>query len=54
MTHVRGEAGDAAAYRYPIPRSSARSSGVPQMRQMTALQSPQTSGSETAFRQVGQ
>jgi hypothetical protein len=39
---------------YPIPKSSTRSSGVPQARQITALQSPQTSGSGTGFSQVGQ
>ena len=31
-----------------------RSSGVPQMRQMMAEQSPQARGSETAFRHWGQ
>ena len=39
---------------YPIPISSTRSSGVPQIRQMTARQSPQTSGSNTGLRQLGQ
>src|ERR1039458_3694916 len=39
---------------YPIPRSSMRSSGVPQVRQMTAWQSPQTKGSGTRLAQVGQ
>jgi hypothetical protein len=31
--------------RYPIPNSSTFSSGVPHLRQMTAPQSPHTSGS---------
>jgi len=31
-----------------------RSKGVPQMRQMTALQSPQTRGSVTGLAHVGQ
>ncbi|HEX3746909.1 MAG TPA: hypothetical protein VHW09_23385 [Bryobacteraceae bacterium] len=39
---------------HPIPKSSTRSSGVPQARQMTARQSPQTNGSATGFSQVGQ
>ena len=39
---------------HPIPKSSTRSSGVPHTRQITALQSPHTSGSETGFWQVGQ
>jgi len=39
---------------YPIASSSADSSGVPQARQMTAEQSPQTSGSSTLRAQVGQ
>jgi len=39
---------------HPIPRSSTRSRGVPQTRQMTAVQSPQTSGSDTGFSHFGQ
>jgi len=39
---------------YPIPNSSAASSGVPQFRQMTAPQSPQVSGSETSTAHFGQ
>jgi hypothetical protein len=39
---------------YPIPSSSADSSGVPQLRQMTAEQSPQVSGSETSMAHFGQ
>ena len=38
----------------PIPRSSMFSSGVPQTRQISALQSPHCSGSSTGFSQVGQ
>jgi len=40
--------------RYPIPKSEEDSSGVPQMRQMTAEQSPQVSGSDTSRAQFGQ
>jgi len=39
---------------YPIPNSSADSSGVPQRRQMMAEQSPQDSGSETSAAHFGQ
>ncbi len=39
---------------YPMPNSSIRSSGVPQTRQMSAWQSPQTSGSATGRPQAGQ
>jgi signal transduction histidine kinase len=42
------------AVSYPIPRSSIRSRGVPQSRQITAWQSPQTSGFATARAQEGQ
>src|SRR5580698_10104092 len=38
----------------PIPKSSTRSSGVPQRRQMTEVQSPHTSGSGTGSAQRGQ
>jgi len=40
--------------RYPMPRSSMRSTGVPHSRQISARQSPHTSGFNTAFAQVGQ
>ena len=40
--------------RQPIPKSSMRSSGVPHVRQITAWQSPQTSGSETGAAHAGQ
>src|SRR5579864_5942194 len=39
---------------YPIPSSSGDSSGVPHLRQMTAEQSPQVSGSVTSSAQFGQ
>jgi hypothetical protein len=39
---------------YPIPNSSTFSSGVPHMRQMTAAQSPQTSGLSISASQLGQ
>jgi hypothetical protein len=39
---------------YPIASSSADSRGVPQARQITAEQSPQTSGSSTLRAQLGQ
>ncbi|HZQ91650.1 MAG TPA: hypothetical protein VFA60_07665 [Terriglobales bacterium] len=39
---------------HPMASSSADSSGVPQVRQMTAEQSPHTSGSVTAFSHRGQ
>src|SRR5579885_2241207 len=39
---------------HPIPSSSIRSSGVPQTRQMSAWQSPHTSGSATGRAQAGQ
>lgn len=38
----------------PIPNSSIRSSGVPHWRQISAWQSPHTSGSATGWAQVGQ
>ncbi|HEY2013357.1 MAG TPA: hypothetical protein VGH38_07635 [Bryobacteraceae bacterium] len=38
----------------PIPKSSMRSSGVPQTRQISAWQSPHINGSETGRVQVGQ
>src|SRR5277367_708762 len=38
---------------YPKASSSADSSGVPQTRQMTAEQSPQTRGSSTSLAQLG-
>ena len=38
----------------PIPRSSMLSSGAPQVRQMSAWQSPQSSGSGTGLVQAGQ
>jgi hypothetical protein len=38
----------------PMPSSSGDSSGVPQMRHMTAEQSPQVSGSETSRAHCGQ
>ena len=37
-----------------MPRSSGISSGVPQVRQITAEQSPQVSGSSTSRAQLGQ
>lgn len=40
--------------RYPIPKSSIRSSGVPHRRQMIAAQSPHTSGSVTPALHFGQ
>ena len=40
--------------RYPIPSSSEDSRGVPQVRQITAEQSPQVSGSVTSLAQFGQ
>ena len=40
--------------RYPMPSSSACSSGVPQRRQISDAQSPQASGSSTGLAQVGQ
>jgi hypothetical protein len=39
---------------YPIPKSDADSSGVPQTRQITAEQSPQVRGSVTCRAQLGQ
>jgi ferredoxin--NADP+ reductase len=39
---------------HPIPKSSIRSSGVPQVRQITAWQSPHTNGSATGLAQFGQ
>ncbi|HEV3207782.1 MAG TPA: hypothetical protein VGZ28_12570 [Terriglobales bacterium] len=39
---------------YPIPNSSGDSRGVPQLRQMTAEQSPQVSGSVVSLAQLGQ
>jgi hypothetical protein len=39
---------------YPMPNSSGDSSGVPQIRQITAEQSPQVSGSVTSRPQLGQ
>jgi hypothetical protein len=42
------------ARNYPIANSSGDSSGVPQMRQITAEQSPQVRGSVTSLAQVGQ
>src|SRR5579871_2455711 len=39
---------------YPIPSSSGFSSGVPHLRQITAEQSPQVSGSATSSAQLGQ
>lgn len=38
----------------PIPRSSDISNGVPHVRQITAEQSPQVSGSSTSRAQAGQ
>src|SRR6185312_15483711 len=40
--------------RYPMPSSSAVSSGVPHLRQMTAEQSPQVSGSVISTAHCGQ
>lgn len=39
---------------YPIPSSSAASSGVPHRRQITAPQSPQVSGSAASTAHLGQ
>jgi len=39
---------------HPIPRSDEDSSGVPQMRQITAEQSPQVRGSVISRAQLGQ
>jgi hypothetical protein len=39
---------------HPMPRSSIRSSGAPQVRQMREWQSPQSSGSGTGLAQAGQ
>jgi hypothetical protein len=46
--------GNLGNFLYPIPRSAGDSSGVPQTRQITAEQSPQTSGSVTSRAQLGQ
>jgi hypothetical protein len=44
----------AGPFNQPMPRSSDISSGVPQVRQITAEQSPQVSGSSTSRAQLGQ
>jgi inosine-uridine nucleoside N-ribohydrolase len=43
-----------AAFAQPIPKSSTASSGVPHFRQISAEQSPQTSGSAAVSRHAGQ
>jgi hypothetical protein len=50
----QGDVARAASSGYPIPNSSTFSSGVPHFRQITAAQSPHTSGSATTSPQVGQ
>jgi hypothetical protein len=45
---------DNMSARHPIPKSSMRSNGVPQTRQIRAWQSPQRSGSGTGLAQAGQ